>query len=93
MGTPLTNPKAIAEKGEAIYAQKYKEDYEAQYLGKYVAIEVTTETAYVDDSPEGALEKARKEHPDGLSHLIKVGAPGAFRVSYTSNADADWIFQ
>ncbi|HLG14794.1 MAG TPA: hypothetical protein VJH03_09880 [Blastocatellia bacterium] len=88
----LSHPKAIADRGETIYREKYKTAFEAEHLGKFVAIDVATEHAYVGDSPDEALELARKEAPTGLFHLIKVGSPGAFRVSYTSDAKLDWIF-
>ncbi len=89
----LSNPKAIAERGEQIYSQKYREVYESEHPGKFVAIDVTTEKAYVSDTPMGAFESARKDAPKGLFHLVKVGSRGAFRVSYTNNATMDWIFR
>lgn len=89
----LSNPKAIAERGEAIYREKYKAAYEAEHLGKFVAIDVASGDAYVGDSAEEVLEEARAKAPKGFFHLIRVGSPGAFRVSYTSNATLDWIFR
>lgn len=89
----LSNPKAIADRGEAIYREKYKDAYEANYLGKFVAIDVVSQNSYIGESAEQALELARKEAPTGLFHLIKVGSLGAFRVSHTSNAKLDWIFR
>lgn len=89
----LSNPKAMADRGEAIYREKYKAAYEAEHLGKFVAIDVKSEHAYMGDSPDDALELARKEAPTGLFHLIKIGSPGAFRVSYSSDAKLDWIFR
>jgi len=89
---PLTNPKALAGRGEHIYQEKYKGRYESEYSGKFVAIDVRTEKAYIADSAVEALEAARKDSPRGLFHLIKVGAAGAFRVSYTNrNASLDWL--
>ncbi len=89
----ITSPKHIAERGEEIYRTKYKASYEEEHWGKYVAIDVLTEHAYVDETPEGALEKARTAAPRGLFHLIRVGSPGAFRVSYTNDTSVDWLFQ
>jgi hypothetical protein len=89
----LSNPRAIAERGEQIYKEKYKTAYEAEHFGKFVAIDVLSEQTYLGDSPEQAMDLARQQSPHGLFHLIKVGSPGAFRVSYTNNATLDWIFR
>ena len=89
----LSNPKAVAERGEEIYTQKYKGAFESEHPGKFVAIDVMSEKAYIGDSPVEALEAARKDAPKGLFHLVRVGSRGAFRVSYTNNAAVDWIFK
>ena len=87
MSTPsISNPQELAKRAESIYRDKYKERYEHEYEGKFVAIDVATEEAYVGESPEEVLNEAREADPTGLFHLIKVGFPGAFRVSYTSDA-------
>ena len=92
MSTPsISSPKALAERAESIYRDKYQEQYEDAYEGKFVAIDVSTEEAYVGESPEEALKKAREADETGLFHLIKVGFPGAFRVSYTSDAADHWF--
>ena len=78
---PLTNPGEIADAGEAIYKEKYAAEYERLYDGKFVVIDVTDERAYLGVYAEGALGEARRQSPHGVFHLIKVGAPGAFKVS------------
>lgn len=90
-----TNPKAIAELGEKIYSEQYKEQYERDHPGKFVAIDVATQKAYIGETPEGVLDAARADSPNGIFHLIQVGFSGAFRVSYTYHTDAnmDWIFR
>ena len=94
MTVEISNPKIAAERGEKIYNEKYKSAFEAEHYGKFVAIDVMTEKAHVGDSPEDAIELARKENPKGIFHLVKVGSAGAFRVSYTNpNANLDWLFQ
>lgn len=92
MEQPSFNPKLTAELGEKIYQEKYQKEYEEKYPGMFVVIDVTTSTAYLGDSPEIAFQSARKE-ARGPFHLIKVGASGAFHVSYTAHATLDWIFQ
>jgi len=93
MPSPISDPKSVAELGEKIYEAKYKEQYEREHKGKFVAIDVTTEKAYVADTPEKVLEDAKADSPFGLFHLIQVGYAGAFRVSYTSHASMDWVFR
>jgi hypothetical protein len=90
---PSQNPKQLAEKGETIYRNKYQQDYERLHIGKYVAIDLSTEKAYVADTPEGAVELLQKENPKGFFHLIKVGSPGVFKVGYSYHNERDWLFQ
>lgn len=89
----LTHPRAIAEKGEQIYNENYKASYESDHPGKFVAIDVLSAKAFVADTPEGAMEEARKQSPKGLFHLMKVGSQGAFRVSYTSSDNLERLFK
>ena len=92
MSTPsLSDPQAMAERAESIYRDKYQEQYEDKYEGKFVAIDVATEEAYIGESAEEALKKARDSDATSVFHLIKVGSPGAFRVSYTSDAANHWF--
>jgi hypothetical protein len=86
-----SNPSEIASAGERIYEQKYKAQFEAQYNGKFVAVDVRSEQAFVGNSPEEALTKARQAHKDALVHLIKVGSAGAFRVSYAQHVGSNWL--
>jgi hypothetical protein len=90
---PISNPKQIAERGEAIYAAHFREEYERNHPGQFVAIDIQTEQAYLAGTPEDALETARKAAPHGIFHLIQVGQAGAFRVSYSQSTALDWIFQ
>lgn len=87
----MADPRVIAEKGEEIYARLYKTDYERDHPGQFVAIDITTQKAYLSTTPEGALEAARKASPTGSFHLIRVGSPGVFRVGYTARSSGHWI--
>jgi hypothetical protein len=89
----LSNPKEIAERGEKIYDEKYKSRFEQEHPRKFVAIDVTTEEAYLGDTPEGVLESAHGASPNGIFHLIQVGFPSAIRISYTNHAVVDGIFR
>ncbi len=85
-------PHAIAEKGEQIYREKYRADYEQKFPNKFVAIDITTGNAFVADTPtEAILAGQRAEDAGGPFHVIKVGSPGVYRVGY-SGSHHDWIF-
>ena len=89
----FSSPTEIAAEGERIYAEKYKQDYETKHPGKFVAIDVTSGEAYLAEFPEEAIQSAQAKSPTGLFHLIKIGAQGAFRVSYSAtNARSNWLF-
>ncbi len=86
------DPKAVAERGEEIYREKYKADFESRLRGQFVAIDVGTEKAYPAPTAEQAYRLARQNSPHGVFHLIRVGQPGAFRVSYSANGNLDRLF-
>jgi hypothetical protein len=89
----FANPADIARVGQQIYDSKYKAEYEEKYPGQFAAIDVTTDEAFVSPTPEAAIEAARKASPRSYLHLIRIGSPGAFKVSYTSNASGEWLFR
>ena len=91
--TKILDPNVAAERGEKIYRDKYKKQYERKYPGMFVAINVLTEEVFISDTPEGALDSAHAAAPDGIFHLIQVGHAGAFRVSHTQETNLDWVFR
>ena len=94
MSVQMSNPKAVAEAGDRIYRAKFQESFEQQHRGKFVAIDVNSEEAYLGDTPEEAINKARQASPKGAFHLVRVGFPSAFQISYARPAygNQDWIF-
>lgn len=93
MNPSLSDPKNIVEAGEKIYNERYRAQFEAEQIGKFVAINVKNGHATLGATSEEALEEARKTNRDGLFHLIRVGSPGAFQVSHVSNASDNWSYR
>ena len=94
MNVPLNNPKAIAEAGERLYGERFKTDFELNHRGMFAVIDVLSENAAVGDTPEAAFEAGKKIAPNGIFHLIRIGFPGAFQVSYPYRHGAqDWLFR
>jgi alkaline phosphatase len=78
--TPST--RDIAERGEAIYKNKYQTEFEAKCLGKFVAINILNEDATVADTSEEAIRLALEKEPDGFFHLVRVGHKAAFEAGW-----------
>jgi hypothetical protein len=89
----VMTPQGIAEKGETLYKSRFKALYEVQHPGKYVAIDISSEEAFVADTPEAAIEAAQTSHPDGFFHLVKVGSAGVYRVGYARQHGLDRVIR
>lgn len=89
----LSDPRSVAEAGEKIYKEKFREKFEKTHAGQFVAIDVLSEESYIAETPDGAFEKARNASPHGIFHLIKIGSSGAFSVSHSSGVRPDWVFR
>jgi hypothetical protein len=76
----LNDPKAISDAGERIYDERYRQDYERDYPGQFVAVDVLSGNATLGGTSSEALLKARQQYPKGVFHLIRVGHAGAFEV-------------
>ena len=79
------SPDEVVERGEKIYNEKYREEYERKYRDSFVVIDIRTGDTWRSRKPEKAFESAKKKAPQGIFYLIRVGYSGAFRASYTSD--------
>ncbi len=66
------NLQEIVDRGEKIY-EEIKSQYEPQYNGKFLAIEVESKKIYFGDESIEAMEAAKKEFPDKVFYLVKIG--------------------
>jgi len=89
----LETPQAIADKGEKIYREKYQAKYERGHTGKYLAIDIQTEQAYLGETPEEAIQNAQAANKTGLFHTVRIGFAGVYRLGYLSGNSGDWIFR
>ena len=69
------SPDEIVERGEKIYNEKYREEYERKYRDSFVVIDIGTEGIWRSQKPEKAFEAAKKKAPEGIFYLIRVGSP------------------
>jgi len=89
-GAVMIPPNEITEKGKRLYQERFQKEYEAASPGKYLAIDVTSEQAFVADAPETALEMAQKANPNGFFYLVRIGAQGVVRVGYIQRHANQW---
>jgi hypothetical protein len=80
--TPLPSTQDIAERGAALYRQKYQHDFEKTKGGKFVAINVNTTEATIGDTSEEAVRLALAKDPNGFFHLVQVGHQSAFEAGW-----------
>ena len=71
-----TDIERVAEKGSAIYA-KIKNQYEPEYAGKFLAIDIRSKTAFLGETSSDAVEAARKKYPGKIFYVVKIGYSAA----------------
>ncbi|HYL84236.1 MAG TPA: hypothetical protein VE263_08385 [Candidatus Angelobacter sp.] len=90
---PSLTPQDISDRGDALYKSKFQALYEKQHPGKFLAIDVVTQEGFLGDSPEQALEAAQAQNINGYFHLVKIGSPGVFRVSFSRSHTHDGVIR
>jgi hypothetical protein len=79
--------REIADRGKAIYRDRWEQELLKIATGKYAAIDIQTEDASVAETSEEAIRMAEKKNPNGYFHLIRVGHKAAFAAGwYMSHA-------
>lgn len=66
----------IVARGQEIY-QKIRTQYEPKENGKFLAIEVDNEKEFLANTSADALELAKKEFPDKVFYVVKIGSASA----------------
>jgi hypothetical protein len=79
-------PKAreIVQRGIDIYERKYRAEYEPKWSGRFAAIDINSERAYVGDYPEEALTIAKSADRQGVFYLVHIGSRTTFKSSRLS---------
>ncbi len=72
----------IAERGEAIYGEKYRAKLEKTSNGKFIAINVGNSDATLADTGEDAIRLALEKDPSGFFQLMRVGHRAAFEAGW-----------
>lgn len=62
----------VGERGLAIY-EKIKAQYEPQYNGKILAIDIETGLAYMADRAAEAVQLSKDQNPDNPCYILRIG--------------------
>lgn len=74
----LPNPLRNAERGQRIYDERYKTEYEKLYTGQFVAINVETEKPFFGSTPWEAFRHGLEDSLTACLFVVKVGSPAAW---------------
>lgn len=66
----------IATEGAKIYAS-IRANYDPKEKGRFLAIDIDTKKAYLADTSAEAVTAARKNHPNKIFYVVKVGFDAA----------------
>jgi hypothetical protein len=77
--TASFNLDEFSKKSEAFYSE-IKAQLEAQYKGKFAAIDFESKKFWIGDTVSDALKNARAEYPTKLFYVIQVGSSATFTV-------------
>jgi hypothetical protein len=70
----------LAESGQRLYDERLKALLEHEHEGEFVAIDPDSERYFLGPTGLAALRAGRKELPDKLFYLLRVGHEAAYRV-------------
>jgi hypothetical protein len=66
----------IAAEGTKIY-KDIKAQYDPKEKGKFLAIDIDTKKAYLADTSADAVVAARKDNPEKIFYVVKIGFDAA----------------
>src|SRR5215218_11241325 len=70
----------LAESGQRLYDERLKSLLEPEHGGEFVAIDPDSERYFLGPTGLAALHAGRKELPDKLFYLLRIGHEAAYRV-------------
>ncbi len=74
------SPTRLAELGEKLYEERFKDEFAPEHTGEILAIEVESRTAYLGKSALEALMAAKAAHEHGFFHVVKIGGSGVYKM-------------
>ena len=70
----------LAESGQRLYDERLRALLEPEHEGEFVAIEPESERYFLGQTGLAALRAGRRELPDKLFYLLRVGSDAAYHL-------------
>lgn len=77
-----TDVEKIAREGTRIY-EKIKSNYDPKEKGKFLAIEIESQKAYLGTASADAVNTARQSHPNKIFYVVKIGFDTAETIAHS----------
>ena len=74
---------SVAAEAKAVYETDYREQLEADHLGKFVAIEPQSRDSFVAETFIDAAMAVKKRYPSRKSFVIRIGYEAAIHIGAT----------
>lgn len=79
MHTILT-PEEVAERGQALYAEKIRDIVEPAHTGKALVLDIESGDYEMDIDEDAACDRIEARRPDGVFYLMRVGYPASLFI-------------
>lgn len=75
---PIPASQDLAERAEALYAERLRQLLEPEHNGEFLVIEPDSGDYFLGRTLMEASRAAREKHPGRLTHVMRVGHKTAF---------------
>jgi len=88
MPHPRFTSDEIAERGQALYDSRIRDDLAADDRGKFLVLDIETGEYEIDRNELAALKRSRARRPEGAFYILRIGYPAAYRLGRQALAAA-----
>ena len=78
------NINNFSKKGEKIYKNLIKKDFELKHKGEIITIELDNKDYFIGKTPVEALKKAKVKYPEKVFYTKRIGYDSVYEVRRVS---------
>lgn len=84
MPTTLS-PGEIADRGQALYAEKIRDKVEPAHTGKALVVDIESGDYEVDVDEDAACDRIEARRPEGVFYLLRIGYPASLFIGTSAS--------